>query len=130
MPLTPRFAFALAYVSDIEAAKRFYTDVIGLTVEREAPVFVQFIDRAGTRFAVASDESLSGERGVELYWVVDDAEAAFRELAPKAEVRLPLTQKPFGTIFGLSDPAGHPQYLIEFAANRPSELRESGQAGK
>lgn len=118
---TPRFAFALEYVSDLEAAKRFYVDVLGLEVEREAPVFIQFKDQAGARFAIASDAPLSGERGLELYWRVDDAEAAFRELAPKAEVGLSLTQMPFGTVFGLKDPAGQPQYLVEFAQNRPSE---------
>ena len=121
MTVTPRFAFALEYVEDIAAAKRFYVDVLGLEVEREAPVFVQFKDRAGARFAIASDASLSGERGLELYWAVDDAEAAFQALAPQAEVRLPLTQMPFGTVFGLDDPAGQPQYLVEFAPNRPSE---------
>jgi len=118
---TPRFAFALEYVSDLEAAKRFYVDVLGLEVEREAPVFIQFKDQAGARFAIASDASLSGERGLELYWRVDDAEAAFREFAPKAEVGLSLTQMPFGTVFGIKDPAGQPHYLIEFAQNRPSE---------
>ncbi len=102
---TPRFAFALAYVSDIEAAKRFYVDVLGLEVEREAPVFIQFKDQAGTRFAIASDASLSGERGLELYWRVDDAEAAFKEFAPTAEVGLALTRMPFGTVFGIKDPA-------------------------
>lgn len=44
MTIKPRFAFALTYVSDIEAAKRFYVDVLGLEIEREAPVFVQFKD--------------------------------------------------------------------------------------
>lgn len=121
MAVIPRFAFALEYVSDIAAAKRFYVDVLGLEVEREAPVFIQFKDREGARFAIASDEPLSGERGLELYWVVDDAEAAFQELSPRAEVRFPLTRKPFGSVFGLADPAGQPQYLVEFASNRPSE---------
>jgi len=121
--VTPRFTFALEYVPDMEAAKRFYVDVLGLEVEREAAVFVQFKDQAGARFAIASDEPLSGERGPELYWVVDDAEAAFGALAPRAEIRLPLTQMPFGLVFGLADPAGHPHYVVQFAPNRPSESR-------
>jgi extradiol dioxygenase family protein len=37
-----RFGFAIEYVEDIEAAKRFYVDVLGLEVQREAPQFVQF----------------------------------------------------------------------------------------
>jgi len=55
MTTKPRFGFALAYVTDIQAAKRFYVDVLGLEVQREALVFVQF-----PNFAIASDESISG----------------------------------------------------------------------
>ncbi len=120
MNAKPRFGFALEYVSDLEAAKRFYVEVLGLEVEREAPVFVQFKDQAGDYFAIASDESMSGSRGLELYWLVDDAEAAFGELSQKAEVTVPLKQMPFGKVFGLKDPTGQPQYLIELAQNRPS----------
>jgi hypothetical protein len=28
---------------------------------------------------------------------------------------------PFGTLFAIEDPAGQPQYLIEFARSRPSQ---------
>jgi predicted enzyme related to lactoylglutathione lyase len=123
MTTTPRFAFPLEYVSDIEATRRFYVEVLGLTVEREAPVFVQFKDQAGARYAIASDESVGGTRGLELYWAVDDVAVAYRELAPRVEVSKPLTKLPFGTVFGITDPAGQQQFLIEFAQNRPSERR-------
>lgn len=120
MTATPRFGFALEYVSDVEAVKRFYVDVLGLAVEREHPTFVQFKDRAGANFAIASDESLGGRGELELYWLVDDAEVAFRELSGKAEVVVPLRQMPFGKVFGINDPAGQPRYLLEFARERPS----------
>jgi len=55
MTTKPQFGFALQYVTDIQAAKRLYVDVLGLEVQREAPVFVQF-----PNFAIASDESISG----------------------------------------------------------------------
>ena len=118
MASKPQFGFALEYVSDIETVKRFYVDVLGLTVEREHPTFVQFKDN----FAIASDESMTGSRETELYWLVDDAEAAYSELSGKAEVSLPLKQMPFGKVFGLGDPEGQPRYLIELARNRPSQL--------
>ena len=118
--VTHSFAFALEYVSDIEAVKQFYVDVFGLQIERESPVFVQFKDQTGVRYAIASDESMSGSREMELYWVVDDAESAFNILSLKAEVCLPLIDKPFGKVFGLKDPAGQAQYLVEFIQNRPS----------
>lgn len=47
MAVTTRFGFALEYVSDIDAVKRFYVDVLGLEVDREHPTFVQFKDPAG-----------------------------------------------------------------------------------
>jgi predicted enzyme related to lactoylglutathione lyase len=120
MTTQPRFGFFLEYVSDVEAVKRFYVDVFGLEVEREHPVFVQFKDQAGANFAIASDESMGGSRDPELYWLVDDAEAAFSDLSQKADVSLPLKQMPFGKVFGIKDPAGQPQYLLQLAEDRPS----------
>ena len=116
----PRFGFALEYVSDIEATKRFYVDLLGLEVDREHPTFVQFKDASGSYFAIASDGSMDGRNTLELYWLVDDAEAAYEALAKRAEVTLPLAEKPFGKVFGIKDPAGEPRYLIELARHRPS----------
>lgn len=116
MSITPEFGFALTYVTDIDAARRFYTDVLGLKVEREHPTYVQF-----QHFAIASDESMDGSRSTELYWLVDDAEAAFAQMSASAEVSMPLKQMPFGTVFGLRDPSGQPRYVLEFARNRPSQ---------
>jgi catechol 2,3-dioxygenase-like lactoylglutathione lyase family enzyme len=116
MSNTPRFTFALEYVSDIPATRRFYVDVLGLTVQREAPNFVQF----GT-FAIASDESMDGTNRPELWWEVDDAEAAFRHLSASAEISMPPRKMPFGTCFGVKDPAGQVHYLLEFVQTRPSQ---------
>jgi catechol 2,3-dioxygenase-like lactoylglutathione lyase family enzyme len=116
----PQFGFIVEYVPDIEAAKRFCVDVLGLEVEREHPTFVQFRDQAGATFAIASDEPLGGSGEPELYWLVDDAESAFDALSRKAEVSLPLKQMPYGKVFGIKDPAGQPHYLLEFARDRPS----------
>ena len=116
MSSAPRFGFVVEYVADIEAAKRFYIDVLGLQIERAAPTFVQF-----GSFAIASDESLGGRGEPELYWLVDDAEAAFRDLSQKAEVSVPLQQMPFGKVFAVKDPAGRPRFLLELAADRPSQ---------
>src|SRR5437763_2512333 len=101
MTIKPRFGLAVEYVSDMEAAKRFYVDVLGLVIERDSPTFVQFKEQAGANFAIAGDEPLSGKDDLELYWLIDDAEAAFRELSPQAEVSLPLKQMPFGKVFAV-----------------------------
>jgi predicted enzyme related to lactoylglutathione lyase len=110
------FGFVLEYVTDIEAAKRFYVEVLGLEVERVSPVFIQFHN-----FAIASDESMSGNREPEVYWLVDEAEAALKDFSQKGEVSLPLKQMPFGKVFAIKDPAGQPQYFVELAKNRPSQ---------
>jgi predicted enzyme related to lactoylglutathione lyase len=115
-----RFAFPVEYVADIEAAKRFYTDVLGLQVDRDSPTFVQLKDGAGHNYGIATDESIGGQRELELYWLVDDAEAAFAELSSKAAVSVPLKQMPFGKVFGIKDPDGQSQFLLELAQNRPS----------
>ena len=116
MTTTPRFGFALEYVRDVESARRFYEDVFGLKAERSHPTFVQF-----EHFAIASDESLGGKDEPELYWLVDDAEAAFRELSNKATVSLPLREMPFGKVFAIADAEGRPRYVLQLARNRPSQ---------
>ena len=114
-----QFAFALEYVSNIEAAKRFAVDVLGLEIDREAPNFVQF----KTGYALTSDEQMEPSRasGPELWWVVDDADSAFRDMSANAQVSMPPRQMPFGTCFGIQDPAGQVHYVLEFARNRPSQ---------
>ena len=121
MAVNARFGFALEYVSDVEATKNFYVDVLGLEVERYHPTFVQFKDSAGVNYAIASDESMTGRRELELYWLVDNAEAAFAELSGKAEVVVPLRSMPFGKVFGVKDPAGQSQFILELSQNRPSQ---------
>jgi catechol 2,3-dioxygenase-like lactoylglutathione lyase family enzyme len=116
MSIQPKFGFILYYVDDVEAARRFYVDILGLEVQRYHPTFVQF-----ENFAIASDEAMNASREPEVYWVVPDAEAALVELARKAEIAMPLRQMPFGKVFAVKDPAGNSLYLIEFARERPSQ---------
>lgn len=118
-----QFAFALEYVTDVEAAKRFFVDVLGLEVERDHPTFVQFKAGNGASYAIASDDPMDPTRGgePELWWVVDDANAAFAAMSAGSEVAMPPRQMPFGTCFGIKDPAGQVHYLLEFARERPSQ---------
>ncbi len=115
-----RFGFALEYVKDIEAAKRFYVDVVGLEVKRQAPQFVQF-----EGFAIASDQPMGSAKQRELYWLVDDAEAAFDDARKKAQITMPLKQLSFGKVFAIKGAAGQPCYLVQFAADRSSRQVES-----
>lgn len=116
----PKFGFVVEYVKDIEAAKRFYVEVLGLKVEREHPTFVQF-----ETFAIASDEPMGGEVTQEVFWLVENADKSFRSLSEKTEICLPLTEVPFGNVFGVRDPDGQPRYLLELAKKRPSQAVEN-----
>ena len=113
----PKFAFILEYVSDINQARQFYEQVLGLQVERVSPAWIQFSDH----LAIGSDEAFTTQREPEVYYTVEDADASYRSLAAKCQVVLPLVQKPFGKVFGIQDPAGRPLYIVEFATNRPSQ---------
>src|SRR5262249_13850926 len=119
----PEFGFALAYVEDIAQARSWYVDTMGLEVEREAPNFIQF-KSIGANFAIAPKEDLIDARKgteVELWWLVDDVEAAYGELSKRAAVTTPMTEQPFGKFFGVTDPAGQPRFLLELAQGRPSQ---------
>jgi len=118
-----QFAFALEYTNDVAATKQFFVDVLGLQVERDHPTFVQFLAGDGARYAIASDERMDPARKgePELWWVVDDADAAYRAMSEKSEVAMPPRQMPFGTCFGIKDPAGQVHYVLQFAPVRPSQ---------
>jgi catechol 2,3-dioxygenase-like lactoylglutathione lyase family enzyme len=121
MGTTARFAFAIEYTKDVEQTKRFFTDVLGLQVDRDHPTFVQFKDANGSAYAIAGDEPMATADEPELWWTVDNAEAACAEMSNHAELVMPLRDMPFGKCFGLKDPAGQVHYLLEFAPQRPSQ---------
>ena len=115
MDLNPTFGFVVRYVTDMEAARRFYQEVMGLKVQREHPTFVQF-----DSFALASDAPRDPAIREEIYWLVDDIEAAAAKIGGRAEVVTPLETTAFGRIFAVRDPDGRPRYLLEFSKDRPS----------
>lgn len=117
----PKFGFVVEYVKDIEAARHFYEEVLGLVVEREHPAFVQF-----EHFAIAVDEPMSGKPERETYWLVNDAERAFESISGKTEVCIPLKEMPFGKVFGIKNKDGILCYILELSKNRPT--REVKQA--
>jgi catechol 2,3-dioxygenase-like lactoylglutathione lyase family enzyme len=121
MATTARFAFALEYTTDVPATRRFFTDVLGLQLDRDHPTFAQFKDANGAAYAIASDAPMDKGDAPELWWVVDSAEQACAEMSRKAELAMPLRDMPFGKCFGIKDPTGQVHYMLEFAQQRPSE---------
>ena len=112
MASKPEFGLVVEYVTDVERAKRFYVDVLGLQVVDEQPGFVQF-----PSFGIGSRDLRLGDGAPEVYWFVADAEAAYAELSPRAEVSLPLRQMPFGKVFAVKDPAGRSRYMLELPSS-------------
>src|SRR4051812_9898366 len=93
------FGFPLEYVTDIDASKRFFVEVLGLYLERDHPTFVQFKDDNGARYAIATDAPMERADVPELWWVVEDAHAALTSMSAGAEISMPLREMPFGTCF-------------------------------
>jgi predicted enzyme related to lactoylglutathione lyase len=118
-----RFGFTLEYVTDVQATSKFFVDVLGLKLDREHPTFAQFSDASGTSYAIASDERMDPTQAgaPEVWWVVDNARAALDAMSKQATICMPLRDMPFGTCFGIQDPSGQVHYLLEFAAQRPSQ---------
>lgn len=101
--------FVLLHVPNVETARVFYTEKLGLGIADENPVFVQF-ERAngGAIFAVQQSETAQPAEGVELWWDVVDADATYADLTGKGVASLmPPTDLPFGRAFIVHDPFGH-----------------------
>ncbi|MDB4973734.1 MAG: hypothetical protein JWN48_2075 [Myxococcaceae bacterium] len=115
MSTNPRFGFAVANVKDIVKAKRFYAEVLGLKIQREAPNYIQF-----ENFAIASDNP-DATSPLELYWLVEEAQAAHQELTARGATCSAVEAKPFGKVFSTQDPDGGERFVLELAAARPSK---------
>ena len=110
--------FVLLHVTDIEKAAAFYTEKFGLDIETRGPGFVQFKQPMGqgATFALSSEGDGSPVQNVELWWFVDDADAAYAELVAKdVTVAQPLKDEPFGRTFAIKDPEGNTMYVMKLA---------------
>lgn len=108
--------FVIRHVPDIEAAKAFYRDALGLAIEGESPDFVQFANSGGATFALGP---VAAGEPIELWWYVDDADAAHAALR-QAGVAIvePPTDQPFGRSLVVKDPAGNNVYLLQLPAGQ------------
>lgn len=106
--------FVLLHVSDLAAARAFYTDTFGLEVESENGGFLQFRRPNGAVFALQSDPDAAPQNSVELWWEVANADEAHAELVAKGvPVVEPLDERPFGRVFAITDPAGNTLNLMQ-----------------
>jgi predicted enzyme related to lactoylglutathione lyase len=82
MPLSPSHISQIGiHVTDLERAKAFYGESLGLVHLFDAPPRLAFYQCGGTRLMLAENKALAGAGGAILYYAVDDAGDAQAALA-------------------------------------------------
>jgi predicted enzyme related to lactoylglutathione lyase len=102
--------FVMLHVPNIEQARTFYTEKLGFAVEGQQPGFVQFKQYAGKGaiFALQEDAGVAPHEGVELWWIVDNADTTYNTLVSReVEIVSQPSDEPFGRAFSIKDPAGN-----------------------
>jgi predicted enzyme related to lactoylglutathione lyase len=102
--------FVMLHVPDIEQARTFYTEKKSFAVEDQQPGFVQFKQHEGMGaiFALQEDADAAPYKGVELWWMVDNADATYATLVSHdVEIVSQPSDEPFGRAFIIKDPAGN-----------------------
>lgn len=100
-------------VVDLEAARRFYTDVAGLTVAAQSPPGAIVFDTKPIPFAVRTPVVDLGDAdklgwGVALWFGCDDADALHDRLVRQGTpIALAPKDGPFGRYFAFRDPFGY-----------------------
>jgi len=105
---------AIYRVADLEAAKKWYTDVLGKGPYFDQPFYVGF-DVGGYELGLLPDKDRTelGLGGSTAYWGVEDADAAYTRLLEKGAVKhnsvedvgdgikVGAVLDPFGNVFGV-----------------------------
>jgi lactoylglutathione lyase len=102
--------FVMLHVPNIVQARTFYTEKMGFAVEDQQPGFVQFkkLGELGAIFALQEDKEVAPYNGVELWWIVDNADATYASLVSHdVEIMSRPTDEPFGRAFSIKDPTGN-----------------------
>lgn len=112
-----RFVNPLPFVADMDRARRFYCNVIGLKVVEDQGDFVRFVggfalhDGAALHRKVFSrppENTAFGRDNLVLYFESDDLDAAFAQIASKAPIIHPIEIQDWGgRVFRVYDPDGH-----------------------
>lgn len=113
-----KFVNPLPFVADMDRAKRFYADVLGLRIVEDHGTFVRFgngfalHDGAALHRTVFSEPAPRGDtwgRGnLVLYFEDDDIEAACARITGQVDLIHPVRREPWGQrVFRFFDPDGH-----------------------
>src|SRR5262245_18742636 len=115
-----RAGVVILFVKDLDRAKKFYTEVVGLPVDEKqsGPKFV-VLGSEGSLFAVEGITTLPAKQAaaapgsVEIALNMDGVDAIYKRWKNAgAEIVLEPEDRPFGRYFVVRDPAGH--YLDVF----------------
>jgi catechol 2,3-dioxygenase-like lactoylglutathione lyase family enzyme len=113
-----RFINPIPFVHDVERSKRFYVEVMGLSIAADHGDFVAF----DTGFAIHQGEALQrtvwhqvddpegdyGRRNLLLYFEHPDIDAAFIAISPHVRLIHPVERQEWGQrVFRFYDPDGH-----------------------
>lgn len=105
--------FVIRHVQDMAAARAFYTEKMGFEVVTDSPNFVQFAAPTGATFALSLTAN-PDDMPIELWWVVEDADATYAELEAKGvEIATPLKDEPFGRTFAIKDTTNGYVHLLQ-----------------
>lgn len=100
-------------VVDIEAARAFYTDIVGLKAAAQSPPGAVVFDTKPIPFAVRTPVIDLGDtedlgRGIAIWFGCDDADALHDQLAQRGTmIVFPPKDGPFGRYFAFRDPFGY-----------------------
>jgi lactoylglutathione lyase len=94
--MTPKLAYVIEFVADMDRAVRFYRDVIGLPLKFESPGWTEFTT-GETTFALhpASEKNPAGK--IDVGFTVGDIQQFYEDLQAKGvKFPLPPTKQDFG----------------------------------
>lgn len=99
--------------ADLDAAREFYTEVVGLTANPNGPPDAVVFNTKPIPFAVRTplvdlDAVETLGHGIALWFACDDADALHGHLTDKdVEIMFPPKDGPFGRYFAFKDPFGY-----------------------
>src|SRR5690348_9695381 len=80
-PLAKYPVIAFAHIVNVESAKRFYRDTLGLTLISEEPPFALVFDANGIMVRLGMAKKLPEAHGTVLGWQVPDIDTAVHDLS-------------------------------------------------
>lgn len=108
-PLVHEINIVILRVPDLEAARAFYGETLGLPLDEETPnfLFVAPMDGQGSALGIGAGQPGAAD-SIEVWWRVDDTDALHAALVAKGvRITEEPVDRPFGRAVSFADPAGN-----------------------